>query len=398
MKTFEYAATDASGATVRGRAHSESELGLDRELESKGLTLQSARVAGSERTRSRFKFSHVELISVTTQLSTVTSAGVPLVEGLASIGLRLDGEEGRHLIEEMVAGLEAGERLSEMMDRYPRAFPVVYRSTVRAGEASGSLDSVLDRLARYLEWAAGMRATAMQASIYPCMLMIAMFGLVIVLLTVLLPKIMKLFPGGRDQLPTETRIVLAASDFLRDNAIVLGVALVVAVVCARRLSRTRAGQEFIHARLLSVPRLGKLMRQIATSRFASTASILQSAGCDVFTVLQISGESCGNAAMQASFARTTEAVRRGATISEGLDRERHVDPLLKQMVGVGEKSGQLDTCLDRLVKYYDDEVPRSVKRFLSVLEPTLLLLSGAIVAFILLAALMPIFKMYENIG
>jgi len=396
VKTFQYTAVLATGERVSARARAASERDLDRELESRGLVLSKAEVVAANETRTRYSLSPSDLISLTTQLATISSAGVPLVEGLASIGARLDREESRLLVGEMVAGLRAGDSLSDVMNRYPGAFPAVYRASVVAGEAAGSLDTVLMRLAKYLEWSQGMRATATQALIYPCMLMTSIFGLILVLLYYVLPRILKLFPGGRDALPFETKIVLFTSDFLIDNAVVLLVLGVVAGIAAVAFVRTPKGRVLLHGSLMRIPKLGKVMRQIATSRFASTASILQSAGCDVFTVLNTAGNTCGNAAMTACFERTAEWVRRGATITEGLEREPQVDPLLKQMVAVGEKSGELDSCLDRLVAYYDDEVPRSVKKFLTVLEPTLLLGAGAIVAFILLAALMPIFKMYET--
>lgn len=398
MKTFEYSAVDPRGVHIRGRAWSSSVLELDRELEGKGITLCQATPEVDESHGRRLALSHFELISLTTQLSTLTSAGVPIVEGLSGIGRRLESARARALLAEMVSGLEAGERLSEVMDRHPRAFPAVYRASVRAGEASGALDEVLKRLARYLEWSRGMRATAVQALIYPAILMGAVSGLVLILLYWVLPRILTVFPGGRAKLPAETRFVLAISDFLRDNALVLGLGAVTLTVGATWIGRKPGGKRFLHARLLALPQVGTLARQIATSRFASTASTLQAAGCDVSTVLDVAGKTCGNAALESCFVRARESVRRGSTITAGLEAESEIDPLLKQMVGVGEKSGELEQCLARLVAYYDDEVPRAVKRFLAFLEPALLLGAAGIVVWILLAALMPIFELYETIG
>lgn len=396
MKTFEYIAVTTSGERLLAHARARSEVDLDRDLEARGLALASAKVVTSEAKKRLHSLDRSSLLSFTTQLATVSGAGVPIVEGMRSIGSRLENPEARELVSEMVAGLQAGESLSEVMARHPRAFPPVYRASIVAGEAAGSLDTVLERLAKYLEWSQGMRATAVQALIYPCILMTAIFGLVLVLLYYVLPRILGMFPGGRDSLPAQTRFVLAVSDFLRENVLVLTVVAGVVAVAWTQWVRTPLGRARFHTALLKIPRLGKVQRQLATSRFASTASILQSAGCDVFTVLGVAGSSCGNKALEDAFTRTADSVRRGSTITEGLDREPLVDPLLRQMVGVGEKSGELDSCLDRLVRYYDDEIPRSVKRFLSVLEPALLVFAACIVAFILLAALMPIFELYEK--
>lgn len=397
MKTFEYSAVNLDGESLSGRAWASSETELDRELESSGITLTSAKEVGGGKLRGRFRLKPRELHQITTQLATVTSAGVPIVDGLEGIGRRLASENARDLMEAIVRDLEAGEGLSCAMERHPSAFPTVYRSSVEAGEASGSLDTVLDRLAKYLEWAQTMKATTIQALIYPSILFFAIQGLIGVLLYFVLPRIMKIFPGGPEDLPAQTRFVMGASDFLVDNILVIGAGVVAGIVGFVFALKKDRGRELIHGVLLSLPKFGSVASQIATSKFASTASTLQAAGCDVFTVLKISGATCGNAAMAKSFERVTTSVRGGLTIADALERENKVDPLLIQMVSVGEKTGRLDHCLNRLVDYYDEEVPRTVKRFLSFLEPAMLIFAGGIVTFILLAALMPIFQLYETL-
>jgi general secretion pathway protein F len=243
-----------------------------------------------------------------------------------------------------------------------------------------------------------MRATAVQALIYPAILLVAIAGLVVLLVTFVLPRIVKLFPAGKGELPVPTRVLLSISGFLAAHWMwLLPLCIGGAIALAFVLRRPAVKQRW-HGWLLRIPKLGTVVRQIATANFASTAATLQAAGCDVFTTLSVAAKSCGNAALQAGFDRVTLQVRAGQPISEALSREEGVDPLLIQMVAVGEKSGKLDECLDRLVKYYDEEVPRSVKRFLSLAEPLILLGSGGLVAFILLAAMLPIFQLYDKIG
>ncbi len=398
MKAFEYVAADPRGRRTSGTAWASGENELDSLLEAKGLVLTEAKVIADDRAVRRTRVKKAELINLTNQLATVTGAGVPLVEGLRGIGERLETEGGRRLVQEMVTGLEAGESLSNVMGSYPKAFPDVYRSSVAAGEEAGALERVLQRLASHLEWVRGMRATTVQALIYPVILCFAIFGLILVLLYFVLPRIVGMFPGGAEDLPAETRFVLAISNFLRDQWLPLLIGGSLAGVAAVFGSRRPAGRRFLHRQLLRIPKLGTVASQIATSKFACTAGILQAAGCDVFTVLNVSSRCCGNAAMEAAFNRATERVKRGATISDALEQEPLMDSLLVQMVSVGERTGDLDRCLERLVKHYDDEVPRSVKRFLSLLEPALLLGAGGVVAFILLAALLPIFDLYESMG
>lgn len=396
LQVYEYTAADPRGALVTGRERAENESHLDSLLEVKGLILTNARSITADRSTRRTKLKRAELITITTQLSTIVGAGVPIVEGLEGIGKRLGTESSQRLIGEIVRGLSAGESLSQTLDPYDRAFPDVYRASIRAGEASGALDLVLARLAKYLEWARTMRSTTTQALIYPGILLGAIFGLVLLLLYFVLPKILTIFEAAGTELPANTRFVLALSGFLRGNALVLGLGAVAALVGFRMLWKRRRGRAWVHGLMLRVPLLGEVARQIATSKFASTASTLQAAGCDVFGVLEIASATCGNEAMSMAFERSVERVRRGEAISEAMAQEPLIDTLLIQMIGVGERSGSLDRSLEKLVEYYDDEVPRLVKRFLSLLEPLLLLGAGVVVGFILLAAIMPIFQLYEQ--
>ena len=398
MKAFEYVAAKSTGELISGLGWASTEAELDRQLEGRGLVLTRARVsADGGRTRpSRLK--RDELIQFTNQLATVTGAGIPLVEALAGIRQRASSQDARRLIGEMVTGLQAGQSLSKVMNAYPRAFPDVYRASVVAGEASGALDRVLRRLSAHLEWLRGMRATTVQALIYPTLLLAAIGILITILLTFVLPRIIALFPAGSDALPRETRVVMGVSDFLVSNALGLGVGLGALTAGLFVALRRPGGKLVLDGVLLRLPRLGSIVRQLSTSKFASTAGILHEAGCDVFTVLETASSTCGNAAMAECFGRATERVRRGETISQALEKEPQIDSLLVQMVAVGEKTGALDECLERVVSHYDEEVPRTVKRFLSFLEPSLLVVAGGVVAFILLAALLPIFELYESMG
>jgi type II secretory pathway component PulF len=398
MNTYQYVAVGPRGDTQVGRQMAESEIALDRELEARGLCLTKAALVSSSRSARSRKLVHEDLISVTTQLAVVAGAGVHVVEGLEGIGARLERPASRAVIEDVVRSLRAGSMLSDAVDKHPRSFPSVYRASLRAAEVSGALDVVLGRVARYLEWTRGIRATTIQALIYPSILFCALSGLVLVLLYFVLPRIIGMFPGGREQLPSETRFVLAISDFLTGNWVALAVLAGAAFAGLTAMRRSERGREVFDRALLAIPKYGRVAQQIAISRFASTASVLQAAGCDVFTVLDVSGSTCGNAAITSAFARASQHVRRGQTITQALERESVVDPLLVQMVSIGEKTGELDMCLAKLVAYYDEEIPRTVKRFLSVLEPAMLLVAGFVVAVILLAALMPIFTLYETIG
>ncbi len=397
MKLFSYLAVDSRGESVAGELNAASELDLDRQLETRGLTLTKT-VKGRSRGLQKGRLKTTDLVSTTAQLATVTGAGVPILSGIEGIADRQPDPRAQALLRQIVTRLQGGETLSEAMGNFPDSFPEVYRASVQAGEATGELERVLERLAAHLEWIRGMRATTVQAMIYPCILLFALLGLVTILLTFVLPKIVGLFPGGTDELPRPTRMLILTSDFMRSNALFLVFGAVVLFFVMRAVLRTPSGKLRFHGLLLRIPKLGKVVSQLATSKFASTAGILQSAGCNVFETLRIAGKASGNAAVEASIVSVADEVRQGRRVSDSMTKHKHLDPLLVQMISVGEASGRLDHTLERTAHYYDEEVPRAVKRFLTFLEPAMLIVAAVVVGFILLAALLPIFQIYENLG
>jgi general secretion pathway protein F len=398
MQTYEFVAISSSGERVHGTERAADEFALDHELESRGMVLTTSKVVNAKLTVAQCGMTTAELGLFTTQLATVISAGLSLIEGLEGIEKRLTSPRAQNLIKHMVAEIRAGESLSEAMKPFPKTFPVAYQASVRAGEAAGSLDTVLIRLAAFLDWSRSMRATTMQALIYPAILMVAIFGLILLLLFYVMPQLLSLFPKGKASLPWQTEVVLGVSDFIRDNAPLIGIGAVLVGGFLTVTWKRPAVRLGISKAALHIPKLGTIAKQLAMSRFASTASTLQAAGCSVFMVLDVAAETCGNAALTEAFKRSIERVRRGGSISDALSEEPLVDPLLVQMVGVGERAGALEHTLDKLSGYYDEEVPRAVKKFLALLEPLLLLGAGGIVAFILMAAMLPLFELYENIG
>lgn len=395
-KTWSYRAVGPSGA-IEGHAQAISEVALDASLARDGLTLVRAKSIARIRDRETFRMSGPDLVTFTTQLATVLGAGVPIVEGMRDLGGRMRSEASRRVVADVVRELEGGASLSRALGCRPRSFPPIYRASVEAGEMSGSMPSVLERLAEHMEWTRSIRQTTAQALVYPAILFVAIAMLVTTLVTFLVPRIVKMFPGGTDALPWQTRQVLGISNAITGNwmAIVstLGVGIAFGVVAAR----SKSGRLWISTRMLALPRLGDVMRMFATAKFASTAGTLQNAGCPVNDVIRLGGSSCGNAALEKAFEDADHRIRQGASISEALGAEKRMDPLLLQMVAVGEQAGDLGGCLDKLSAHYDRELPRVVKWMLSFLEPLLLIVGGIVVAYTLFAAFLPLLDMYDKL-
>jgi len=394
---FEYKARAADGSKKSGQASARDEVELDQILERQGLTLSEAHVSKQATRQANYKFKHDQLVSFTTQLATLLEAGVPIVSGLRQLAARTKGSNAKGVIQTIVRHLEMGFSLSEAFEVHPRCFPEIYRAAVRAGEHSTQLPAVLSRQAKQLRWFKELRGSATQALIYPAILGLAVIGLVVVLLTFLLPNLTQLFPKDAE-LPWQTQYVLALSDWIRGNGITLSIGVVglgISWAVALKYEKTRV---FLSTVLLRIPRLGELLRMVATARFAATAGDLHQAGCDALLTLKVSGETCGSSALVAAFGRVHNRVRQGAGIAESCEKEPILDPLLVQLIGVGESSGDLDGCLRRLAVCYDEEVPIKVKWAMSFVEPLMLIVAASVVGFILMAAILPILDLYETIG
>lgn len=387
----------SAGEPVTGDARAASEAALDRSLERDGITLLRARPVKATKKRETGRLSKPDLVTFTTQLATVLSAGVPIVEGMRDLASRMRGPASRAVVEDVVSELEAGASLSTALEARPKSFPPIYRASVQAGELSGAMPEVLQRLATHMEWVRSIRQTTAQALVYPCILACAITVLVITLVTFLVPRIVRMFPGGVLELPWQTRQVLWVSNAITSNWpwILAGGAAAGAGLWS--MSRRPKGRLWWSERLLALPRLGEVVRMFATAKFTATAGTLQNAGCSINDVILLSGSACGSASLRASFERANTSIQRGASISDALAEDPRMDPLLLQMVAVGERAGDLGGCLDKLSEHYDRELPRIVKWMLSFLEPALLVVGGVIVAYTLFAAFLPLLDMYDKL-
>ncbi|MEZ5976776.1 MAG: type II secretion system F family protein [Planctomycetota bacterium] len=397
-RIFEYRARRTDGSEATGRAAAADELDLDRQLQRDGLTLVEAAPAKGAEAARHVRIPSRELVAFTNQLATMLHAGLPILQSLRHIERHTRSAPCRRVTRSLLQRIEGGESLAEAMAAHPETFSGTYVAMVRSGELSTQLPDVLKRQGAYLDWVREVRSMTKQAMIYPSALGLALVGLVLILLTFLIPRIVGLFPGGEEDLPGQTKFVLAVSDFVVGNWVeLLSGAAALAATWWTLLRIPRARLQLSRASL-ALPRIGGLLEMLAVARFATTAAALHTAGCDIVKTLDIAGESCGNAWLRSCFARVLEAVRGGDPIHVGMERVGCIDPYLVQLTAVGESSGRLGECLENLADGYNAEVPRNVKWVLSLVEPTVIVGGGVVVAFLLLAAILPIFKIYETLG
>jgi type IV pilus assembly protein PilC len=397
MHTFAYQAIDERGKPVSGEMAAETELSLGQELEGLGLFLVRARATDADKQQAVFKgkIPTRELIDLTHHLIMIFESGIPLIEGLRDIETESPNEELRKVIHDIRLRVEGGETLSQSFAHYPRIFDNSYLNIISAGEASGAVESVLHQLVEHLEWKEQTKGIVVQAMIYPLILLVAIVGLVVVLLTFLLPRIGGVYRKMKIELPKPTQMLLALSDFLVAQwllLIVLGVGIVLAYMATNKTPR---GKLAIDGIKLKIPVFGDLIQKTEAALFCHTLSTLFNAGVALPQALTIVSTVLKNSVMALSVRKTVDDIQGGKAMSEAIRQHGGFQPLVVRMISAGEKTGDLGNALLRVNKFYDREVPLKVKKALSLLEPMLILSSGAVVGFIVFCTLLPIFRLFS---
>lgn len=391
---FANAVTD-SGRKVKIREEATTEADLIERMEKAGFQVTRILSVAEERLQAspRWTVKKRHLVDFSDRLQIMYSAGIPIVEALEEVKRGTTNPRMRAIVQRIKRDVEEGARLSEAIAQFPRVFPPQYRAAVTAGEQSGALDRVLGRLVKQLEWEMWIRGTVTQAFIYPAILFTAVCGMLVMLFAFLLPRITKVFAQTGVELPWPTRFVMSCSDFLRNQGLALLSALVALALGTWIARRTAGGKRAIDRFLMMLPAIGATLRKVASARFVSSLRTLHHAGCPILTSLHLSRPAAGNATVEADVEFVTNLVEDGVPLTDAMCRSRQLEPLVPRMVAVGERSGSLTEALDHVVALYDREVQAATKRLLGVLEPTIIVFSGLVVGFIVIATLMPMFKL-----
>lgn len=396
-RLYRYHARREDGTAVDGELFARDERDVGRRLAREDLMLVEAKATRASRGQGAAVMRRDELCEFSQSLATMLDAGVPILRALELTSQRTDSKRVLKVVEDLIGLLRQGASLSEAMERHPRSFPNVFRACVRAGEVSSGMPRILRRQAEHLRWSQEIRGTLSQALIYPTILSLAIGGLVLVLVTFLVPRFVGMVPAGTMELPMPTRIVMGMADFLRNSWLpclaglgALGGLVYTGLrVPSVRLAGSRA--------LFRLPRIGRVVHMIATARLASAASTLHGAGCEMISTLELASRSCGNLAVRTAVESGVQRIQSGHSLSEAFEREPDIDALFLQMTAVGEMSGRLTECWHQVGESYDAEVPRKVKWALSLIEPMIVVVGGAVVSLVMLSAVLPILNLYENL-
>ena len=401
MGAFEYTALDSLGRSRKGVIEGDTARhvrGLLRERQL--LPVSIAEVAQQESRRQqrtglrlRRGVSSADLALLTRQLATLVRAGLPLEEALLAVSQQTEKPRVQSIVLGVRAKVVEGHTLAAGLADFPRVFPEIYRATVSAGEQSGHLDNVLERLAEYTESREQMYQKVMGAMLYPIVLTIMCFAIVSILLTYVVPKVVEVFVSNHAELPLATTILVTVSGFMRSYGLWLLAAIVIALIAGNRALKVPANRRRFHQALLRLPVFGRILRGFNTARFTRTLSILTASAVPVLDALRIAGEVITSLPMRDAVTEATARVREGAPIGRSLAASRLFPPMTVHLISSGESSGELQTMLERAAVNQERELEALLAALMGLLGPLLIIGMGLFVMGIVFAMLLPIFEM-----
>jgi type IV pilus assembly protein PilC len=339
-----------------------------------------------------------DLVIFTRQFATMIDAGLPLVQCLDILGDQQPNKVLKDVLKAVKSDVEQGSTFADALGKHPKIFDELYVNLVAAGEVGGILDTILNRLAQYMEKADALKRKVKGAMVYPSTILVVSIGVITLLLVKVIPVFQKMFEEFGGTLPGPTQVVVNLSEFLQDWIVVMLVVIVgVIVAFLQARSRIPKFKYSSDAVFLKIPLFGSLLRKVAVSRFSRTLSTMLSSGVPILDALEICAKTAGNKVIEAALMRTRAAISEGRTIAEPLEASQVFPGMVVQMIAVGESTGAMDAMLSKIADFYDDEVDAAVAGLTAMLEPLMMVFLGGTIGGILMAMYLPIFKIAENI-
>lgn len=403
MPVFNYIAKNQSGQTISATIEAEDQNSVIARLRQQDLIIISVspgKVKGRSwlSAASDKKIKIDDLVVFSRQLATMVDSGIPLVQALDILSEQLENKSFKEVVSKIRNDIETGSSLSEAIGRHPKIFSGLYINMVKAGESSGMLDDILDRLAAYLEKTSALQRKIKSSLVYPAMVS----GMAVVITTVLIVKVVPTFKGIFDilggQLPAPTRILIAFSDLVRHYFLFLIIGLVILFFALARYIRTEQGRLQWDKLLLRLPVFGQLFRKVSVAKFARTLSTLVKSGVPILTSLSIVGKTAGNKVIEIAVTNVRSSIREGENIAKPLAQSGVFPPMVVRMIAVGEQAGELEKMLSKIADFYDEQVDAAVSGLTSMIEPLIIAFLGVVIGSIVIAMFLPIFKITELLG
>jgi type IV pilus assembly protein PilC len=402
MPTFAYAGRTRAGQTVSGERVADTMdaavAALRREqIQVTRITPAAKAAAAKAAGRAGRSVAAKNLAVFTRQFSVMIDAGLPLVQCLDILGSQEEDKNFASTILQTRTDVEGGASLADAMRKHPKTFDPLFTNMIAAGEAGGILDTILKRLATYIEKAVKLKGQVKSAMIYPVAVIVIAGGVVGVILWKVIPTFASLFAGLGAELPLPTRIVIAMSNGLVTFFLPILAILAVAGWMFRNYYQTHNGRRVVDGTMLKLPILGDILRKIAVARFCRTLATLISSGVPILDGLEITAKTSGNSVIEDAVMLTRKSIERGETISAPLKETAVFPAMVTQMIGVGEATGALDTMLAKIADFYEEEVDTAVAGLLTLLEPVMIAVLGVIVGGIVIAMYLPIFDLISKL-
>ncbi|MHB9112711.1 MAG: type II secretion system F family protein [Thermoleophilia bacterium] len=405
MSTFVYKVRDVRGISAKGELEADSRAAVATELRSKGYTVvgineKSGGTSLSTILKDSQRISSKNITVFSRQFATMINSGLALLRALYILENQTQNAKLKSIISDVRSDVESGSALSDALEKHPKVFNKLYVSMVRAGEAGGILDDTLNRVATQLEAEDSLKRTIKSAMVYP--LLIAAFALLVLIAMMLfiIPIFSKMYADLGSQLPMLTRIMVNLSDTMKSITGVFVFAAIAGIIYGIvRIKRTPQGTAAWDRTKLKIPMgIGEIVRKLAMARFSRTLSTLVSSGVPILQAIEITGDTAGNVVVSDAMANVKREVKEGRPMSEPLTDSKVFPPMVTQMIAVGEETGAVDTMLNKIADFYEDEVNASVKSLTSILEPIMMMGVGALVGVIVIALYLPIFNLMNAVG
>ncbi len=403
MITFSYQARDMSGKIVSGIQDALNEDNAVTSLMSRGLMVLSLqqKAAATKSRKKTWSVKETDLVLFTRQLSTMIEAGISLVQALTALYDQCDPKRQkslRHIISDVTTRVQGGETFHESIAKHPRVFDRLFVSMVKAGEHGGLLAEILDRLAGFLEASARLRKKIKSAMTYPVIVICIAMAITTFLIVKVVPIFGEIFQDFGSKLPAPTQFLIDVSDFMRGEWYFLLGGIVGIFFGVRTFLRSTRGKQLWDRWKLKLPVFGPLIHKICMSRFARTFAQLIRSGVPILEVLDIVGGASGNHVVETSIKGVSDDVEKGDNLSVALSKKAIFPPMMLRMVAAGEATGKIDTMLEKMADFWDEEIEAMLDALTSLIEPMLIVFLGVIVGGIVIAMFLPIFKLNEVVS
>lgn len=400
MRRFSYKAKDkGSGKPVKGTIQAENEQAAGRLLIEQGYIPESITEEG---TGLGGLFNHVtnkDRITFTRQLATLIGAGLPLASSLRTVAEQTQSKRMRAIIEEILANVESGKTLYESFSQYPDTFNGIYLALIRAGEASGTLDLALDRLANQEEKDAAMLSKIRGALVYPGIILVVIIAVLAFMMIMVVPQVNGLYEDMNKELPGLTKILVGISNFFGSFWWVVAIVLLAVVgACWYAVKKTSTGRKIMDSIKIHVPIFGGLFRKLYVSRFARTAEMMLSTGVPMLDSVQIAIEATSNVVVEEEYSKSLDIIKGGKPLSESLRERNYMLPLVPQMASIGEESGKVDEMLGKAASVYETELDEQINNISTMIEPVLMVIMAGLIGVVVGGTLLPIYSLVNSVG